>query len=165
MAKKVSEIRRLGTCRVHYGDKDMGFTKGGVQVTITVDQYDVVVDEYGVVPVDVIDRGTTISAVVPVAQASFANYQKAYPTLATILAANQLSSGRKIGTSMPVERLVLDPINDTDGVVIYKAFVRTVAALGYSNEGERILGITFEGEIDTSRAEGDKVFRIFGGMS
>lgn len=166
-SRDVTEIRNLGTCRVNYNARDMGHTQGGCTVKITVEQREVVVDEYGVVPVDVVDVGTTIEATIPLAQASFDNYADVYPTLTTILAATILSSGRKVGVSIPGYRLVLDPLRvaDTDGVVIYDAYVVDVAELGYTNEGERILAVTFKGRIVTSRADGDKVFRIFGGMS
>jgi len=164
-SRVASEIRRLGTCRVNYKGREMGYTKGGVTAKITVDIYEITVDQFGVVPLDAIDRGTTIEAVTPLAQTSFDNYTDAFPTLATILAANQLSSGRKIGTSLGTGRLILDPINDSDGIVIYKAWVKDVAELGYNNDGERILGVTWGGQIDEDRAEGDKCFRIFGGMS
>ncbi len=165
--RTVSEIKNLGTCRINFRARDMGHTQGGCTVKITVEQRDVVVDEYGVVPVDVVDLGTQIEATIPLVQASFDNYADVYPTLATILAANQLSSGRRVGQSIPGFRLVLDPlrVTDTDGIVIYKACPSDVAELGYSNDGERVLAVTFRGLIDTSRADGDRVFRIFGGMS
>ena len=165
--RTVTEIRNLGSCRVNYQARDMGHTQGGVLVKITVEKREVVVDEYGVVPVDVVDVGTTIEATVPLVQASFDNYNAAYPTLDTILAGNILSSGREVGTSLGSGRLVLDPLRaaDTDGIVIYKAYVDDVAELGYTNEGERVLSCTFKGMVSEGRTEGDKVFRIFGGMS
>jgi len=166
--RSVSEIRNLGTCRVNYRGRDMGHTQGGVTVKITVEKREVVVDEYGVVPVDVVDVGTTIEATVPLVQASFDNWNDAFPTLvASILAGNILSSGRRVGTSLTSGRLVLDPLRvaDTDGLVIYKAYVDDVAELSYTNESERIVAITFKGMVDTGRTEGDKVFRVFGGMS
>ena len=165
--RDVSEIRNLGTCRVNHDGRDMGHTQGGCSVKITTQIREVVVDEYGVVPVDNVDQGTIIEVVTPLAQASWDNYVDAYPMGQTILAANQLSFGRKVGDSLATARLVLDPLRvaDDDGVVIYKAYVKDVAELGYNNEGERIVAITWGGEIDTSRAAGDMCFRIFGGMS
>jgi len=165
--RTVTEIRNLGSCRVNYGARDMGHTQGGVGVKITVEKREVLVDEFGNVPVDVVDVGTNIQATVPLVQASFDNYEDAFPTLAAILSADQLSSGRRVGESLPTKRLVLDPLRaaDTDGIVIYKAYVDDVAELGYNNNGERVIAITFRGQLDENRTSGDKVFRIFGGMS
>lgn len=166
--RTVTEIRNLGSCRVNYRSRDMGHTQGGVTVKITVEKREVVVDEYGNVPVDVVDVGTTIEAAVPLVQTSFDNYEDAFPTLQDgIVATGQLSSGRRVGDSLRTGRLVLDPLRaaDADGIVIYKAYVDDVAELGYSNEGERVLAVTFKGAIDEDRADGDMCFRVFGGMS
>ena len=165
--RDVDEIRNLGSCRVNIDGRDCGHTQGGVSAKITVTQREVPVDEYGSVPVDVVDVGTTIEVVTPLVQASLDNYALAFPTLAKILTSITLSSGRKVGTSIPNVRLVLDPLRaaDTDGIVIYKAYVKDVAELGYNNDGERVIAITWGGELDEDRTEGDKVFRIFGGMS
>jgi hypothetical protein len=165
--RTVTEIRNLGSCRVNRGGRDLGHTQGGVSAKITVEKREVVVDEYGNVPVDAVDAGTTIEVTVPLVQASWDNYVTSFPTGATILAANQLSFGRQVGTSLNFARLVLDPLRaaDTDGIVVYRSYVDDVAELGYNNEGERILAVTFKGAIAEDRTAGDKCFRIFGGMS
>ena len=164
MPKDVTEIRNLGTCRVNYAGTDMGYTQGGVSVTITTTWVAVNVDEYGEVPVDDIDVGTNIEATVPLIQASLANYIQAFDTGRNV-PTDRLTFGRKVGTSIGKDRLVLDPINDTDGVVIYAAGITDVDDLGFNNDGVRILTCHFKGYIDDSRSGGDKVFRLFGGMS
>lgn len=160
----VTEIRNLSTCRVNYGGRDMGYTQGGVTVKITTDWHDVVVDTYGTVPLDSIDTGTNIEATVPLVQGSLNNYDDAYPT-ATNSPADRLTFGRQVGTSITKQKLILDPINESDGIVIYQAGCVDVDELGYNNEGERVLNCHFKGYLDEDRAAGDKVFRIFGGMS
>jgi len=117
MAKDVTEIRNLGTCRINYGKVDLGYTQGGVTVTITTSWTTVNIDEYGEVPVDDIDIGTNIEATVPLIQASFVNYGIAFDTSRNV-PITQLTFGRKVGTAIGKARLVLDPINDIDGVVI-----------------------------------------------
>ena len=167
--KDITQIRRLGTCRVNFGGRDMGYTQGGVSVTITTDWVDINVDDYGTVPVDAIDVGTNIEATVPLAQASLDNYDDAFGMgLRTVLGPgsyNQITFGRTTGDSIVKRRLVLDPLNDTDNVVLYLAGVISVDALGFTNDGIRILGLTFKGYIDDGRSEGDRCFRIGGGMS
>lgn len=162
--KTATEIRNLGTCRVNYNGRGIGYTQGGVTVKITTDWHDVVVDEFGTVPLDAIDTGTNIEATIPLVQASLDNYEDAFPT-GTGTLSSTVTFGRKVGTSITKAQLILDPINEDDGIVIYQAGCFDVDELGYSNEGERVLNCHFKGYIDESRADGDKVFRIFGGMS
>lgn len=164
MAKDVTEIRRIGTCRVNYGGRDMGYTQGGVTVSIVTDWVDINVDDFGTVPVDAQDIGTNIEATVPLAQASLENYTDAFPTANSYMD-DRLRFGRLVGTSITKQRLVLDPINDTDNVVIYLAGVISVDDLGFNNDGVRILSCHFKGFVDTGRGVGDKVFRIGGYLS
>ena len=166
MGKDITEIRRLGTCRVHFGDRDMGYTQGGVTVAITTDWIDILVDDYGSVPVDMIDVGTNIEATVPLAQASLDNYEDAFGMGdRPVYPSDRITFGRTTGDSIVKKRLVLDPLNDNDNIVLYLAGVVSVDELGYNNDGIRILGLHFRAFIDTGRSEGDKLFRIGGGMS
>ena len=174
MPRNISQIRRLGTCRVNFQPagggaparlaNDMGYTLGGVTVTITMDQVEINVDDYGTVPVDSIDVGTNIEAVTPLIQATLANYSDTlWPGTNSPL--DRLTFGRIVGTSITKGRLVLDPINDTDGIVIYSAGCISIDDLGYNNDGVRIIGAHWKGFVDDNRNNGDKVFRIFGTMS
>lgn len=164
--KDITEIRRLGTCRVNFGGRDLGYTSGGCTVTITTDWVDINVDDYGTVPVDAIDVGTNIEVTVPLAQASLDNYDEAFGMgNRSDWARARITFGRTTGDSIVKKRLALDPLNDVDNIVIYLAGVITVGELGFNNDGIRILSLTFKGYIDTGRSEGDKLFRIGGGMS
>lgn len=165
--KTITEIRRLGTCRVNLGARDMGYTQGGCTVTIVTDWVDINVDDFGTVPVDAIDVGTNIEAVVPLAQASLDNYEDAFGTsgLRPVYPSDRITFGHTTGDSIVKQRLILDPLNDNDNIVIYLAGVITVGELGFNNDGVRILSLTFKGYIDEDRAEGDRLFHIGGGMS
>jgi len=164
MPKDLTEIRKLGTCRINFGGRDMGYTTGGVEVTITTEYVMINVDEFGTVPVDACDVGVTIEAMVPLAQPSLNNYIDAFP-VGRNSPTDRLTFGRTVGDSVTKKRLVLDPVNETDGFVIYKAACLSVDPLGYNNEGIRILGCHFQGFADDTRSSGDYLFRIFGGMS
>jgi len=167
MAKNITEIKKLGTCRVHFGDHNMGYTQGGVTVTITMEQVPIMVDDYGMVPVDSVDMGTTIEAFTPLAQATLLNYTDTLWTGKSVAApAGHLTFGKRVGTSATTGKLTLDPMSgDTDGIQIYKAFCASIDDLGYTNDGIRIIGAHWQGLIDDSRSNGDKVFHIFGSMS
>jgi len=167
--KDITEIRRLGTCRVNFGGRDLGYTQGGCEVTITTDWVDINVDDFGTVPVDAIDVGTNIEVKVPLAQASLDNYDDAYGmgdrSSLGVRSYDRITFGRTTGDSIVKRRLVLDPLNDTDNIILYLAGAISVDPLGFNNDGVRILGITFRAYIDTGRAEGDRLFRIGGAMS
>jgi len=144
----------------------MGYTQGGVEVTITTDWVDINLDDYGTVPVDAIDMGTNIEAKVPLAQASLDNYDDAFGMgNRPVYPSDRITFGRVVGDSIIKRRLVLDPLNDSDNVVIYLSGVISVDPLGFNNDNVRILGVTFKGYIDTGRADGDRLFRIGGAMS
>ena len=162
--KSFTEIRHIGTCRVNYGGRDLGYTEGGVTVKITTEWVDINVDEFGVVPVDKQDKGTTIEATTPMIQSSLENYADAFDTSLNS-PADRLTFGRKVGTSITKQRLVLDPINEDNGIVMYAAGAVDVDELGFNNEGARILNIHWVAFISEDRADGDRLFRIFGGMS
>ncbi len=167
--KDITQIRRLGTCRVNYGGRDMGYTQGGVEVTITTDWVDINVDDFGTVPVDAIDVGTNIEAKVPLVQASLDNYDDGFGmglrSSLGVASLDRITFGRTTGDSIVKRRLVLDPLNDIDNVILYLAGCISVDPLGFNNEGVRILGLTFRAYIDDGRAEGDRLFRVGGGMS
>jgi len=164
MPKDLTQIRKLGTCRINFGGRDMGYTAGGVTVRITTEFVDIMVDEFGNVPVQAADVGVSIECIVPLAQPTLENYADAFP-VASNVPADRLTFGRKVGQYVVPQRLVLDPVNESDGFVVYRAACLEVGELGFNNEGIRILECHFRGMVDDTRQEGDYLFRIFGGMS
>ena len=161
-----TEFRRLGTCGVSFGGRNMGYTRGGVTVKITTSWVDIFVDRFGEVPLDAVDIGTNIEAFTPLAQGSIDNYNDGFDTGDTGGAGGgPITFGRQVGSSIIKQELILVPINDNDVIRIYKAGAVDVDELGYNNEGHRILGIHWKGFLDESRDEGDRVFKIFGYVS
>ena len=64
MANNPNNIR-LGPCRVRWGGKDLGLTKGGVDVTVKTDTKDIQVDQYGMSPVNSFITGRTLQIKCP----------------------------------------------------------------------------------------------------
>jgi len=146
----------------------LGYTQGGVTVTITMDQVEILVDDFGSVPVDSIDVGTNIEAVTPLVETTILAYNTLlWPGTRTAVgpAIDRITFGKRVGGSATTGALILDPINENDGIRIHKAWCSSIDDLGYNNEGVRVLGAHWRGMIDTSRADGDRVFHIFGQMS
>ena len=52
MASNTKNVK-LGVCRVYFGDKeeDLGYTKGGVDVSIATETHEVTVDQLGNTPI------------------------------------------------------------------------------------------------------------------
>lgn len=70
---------KLGVCSVTFGGVDLGYTKGGVEVTIATTTHEVQVDQYGNTPIDDVIIGRTCKAKVPLAETSVANLARIMP--------------------------------------------------------------------------------------
>ena len=67
MANNPQNIR-LSACRVRWGGRDLGFTKGGVDVTIKTDTKQVTVDQFGQTTVNEYIMGRTLTVKCPFAE-------------------------------------------------------------------------------------------------
>jgi len=59
---------QLGPCRVRWGGIDLGLTKGGVEVEVTTDTKEVMVDQFGNTPVNEYITGRKLSVKCPFAE-------------------------------------------------------------------------------------------------
>lgn len=154
---------RLGLADVSYGGVSLGFTVEGVVVTVTHQQAPIVVDDFGETPVDIYDIGEQIVAVVPITQISLPNLNIAIP--GGTLTSDRIKVGRQAGTKLTSQELILDATNSGDfNITIYRAIVTVTGDWIYNNE-QRVLPVTFTGVIDTSRPDGDRLYRIGGPAS
>lgn len=154
---------RLGLVDVSYNNISLGFTAGDTVVTITHQQANIVVDDYGETPVDIYDIGEQISVVVPITQLSLTNLNIAIP--GSTLTGDRIKVGRQAGTKLTAQTLILDAISSGDSnLTIYRAVVTEIGDYTFNNE-QRVLPITFMGVIDTSRPDGDNLYRMGGPAS
>ena len=154
---------RLGLVDVSYGGVSLGFTVGDVIATITHQLANIVVDDAGETPVDIYDIGEQIVVVVPITQLSLANLNIAIP--GGTLTNDRIKAGRQAGTKLTSQELILDAVNSGDlNLTIYRAVVTAIGDYIFSNE-QRVLPITFTGEMDFSRPDGDRLYRIGGPAS
>lgn len=157
-----TENIELGYCEVTYNNVNLGLTKGGCVVTVTPNLHEITVDKYGTTPVDDRDLGYRVTATVPLAEKTVANLKVAFPFGDE--SGGKLKLGGKVGGSIPKYELNLHPAEMVAGdksrdVTIYKAASANEVAIGHTNEGERIIQVTFKGYIDTSRPKGDQLMR------
>ena len=59
---------QLGTCTVTFGTKDLGLTKGGVEVALSSETYKVLVDQFGNTEINEYITGRTVTVTVPLAE-------------------------------------------------------------------------------------------------
>jgi len=158
---------KLGICEIEYDNTHIGHTQGGATLRIGTLVAEKKVDRYGDVPVDYVDIGTTVEVVTRLAEESLTKLLKILPTGSMSVVADRLTFGRAVGSSLAARRLVLDPIDGSEPIVIYRAVPNpgeTIEA-EYTNDGQRVWQVTWRGLPVEGRADGDMLFRIGGPAS
>lgn len=155
----------LGLCNVRFDGVQLGLTKGGVIVRITQSVVDAVVDDYGDTPVARFDKGVSIEVEVNMVEyADLDKVAKAFPT--AVVRSDRLEFGSQAGSQIDTGRLVLDPLNANDhNIMVYRAAPIGNAEISFTNDDVKVFTATFMGLIDTTRNEGDQLFRIGGPSS
>lgn len=94
---------KLGVCKIFYGGVDLGYTKGGVEVTVTTSTKEVKVDQFGETPISEIITGRQVMVKAPLAETTLDNL------IATMPGASLVTGGAKAtGT---VTFLTAPPVN------------------------------------------------------
>jgi len=146
---------KLGVCDVTYGGSALGYTQGGCEFTYTPDWHETEVDqETGVVKLTLVSERCT--ARVPLAESTLNNLNIAIPT-GTNTGTELQVGGKRTATA---QELVLTPIDGSESITIYKALCTSEITIGYTKDGERITECTFIGLVDTTKTEGNKLFKI-----
>lgn len=152
---------KVGTCSVTLNGVDLGHTKGGVEVSYEPTYKDVSVDMYGETIVEKYLIGEKLTAKVPLAESTIANFRNAIPQSEFAGAANRrITIGHKAGQKVTDDayQLVLHPIIEGTrafDVVFYKAYSGAPVVVGHTNDGEKILEVTFEAILDESKSDGN----------
>lgn len=74
-----TENIRMGTCRVIYDGTDLGFTSGGVEVTVATTTHETKVDQFGDTVANEYVMGRTISVKAPLVETTLENMAKIIP--------------------------------------------------------------------------------------
>lgn len=72
MASSTKNVK-LGVCKVYYGGKDLGFTQGGVEVSVKTDTHKVELDQFGKTIVNELIMSRNVMAKVPMAETTARN--------------------------------------------------------------------------------------------
>lgn len=117
----MSDIKnvKIGVCKVFFDGVDLGFTQGGVEVTVETETRQVNLDQFGQTPVNeyVMSRNVTVS--VPLAETTVENLAITMPGAVINVLGGTVATGSVSFTANPV-------VNDT--LVVNGSTVRFVTA-------------------------------------
>ncbi|OAD82872.1 hypothetical protein ATN89_17470 [Comamonas thiooxydans] len=99
MASKTENVK-LGVCRGYFKGRDLGLTKGGVEVSVSTETYKVEVDQYGKTPIKELVQGRTVTATVPMAESTIENMGALMPG-STIVTDGKRATGTLTFTGQP----------------------------------------------------------------
>lgn len=115
-----SENIRMGTCRVTYGGVDLGFTMGGVEVTVATTTHETKVDQLGDAVAAESIMGRTISVKAPLVETSVYNLTNVMPG-ATL---NTVGGASTVGTiTMATNPVAGDTVNIGGAIFTFRAAI------------------------------------------
>ena len=78
MASSTKNVK-LGVCKVYLGGVDLGFTQGGVEVSVKTDTHKVEIDQFGKTTVNELIMARNVMAKIPLAETTLQNLVKTMP--------------------------------------------------------------------------------------
>jgi hypothetical protein len=99
-----TENVKLGVCTVTYDGNDLGYTQGGVEVTVATTTKKVMVDQFGNSEVNEVITGRTCNAKVPLAETTLENLVRIMPGAVLKSSGGMAASGTvTFVTAVPVD--------------------------------------------------------------
>lgn len=160
MANNDAKNIKLGVCRVLFDGKDLGFTKGGVEVSVETETHEVMVDQTGQTPVNEFIMGRTVTVSCPLAETTLENMMAIMPGAKLVtdtdggggVVAARVDVSMGIGTSLLewAKVLTLHPValpdNDkSEDFTIFRAATPGAMSFAYKLDEERIFSCEFKG--------------------
>ena len=159
MASDIKNVK-LGVCTVKYNNVDLGYTKGGVEVTVKTDTHKVNIDQFGKTPINEYIMGRDVQVKVPLAETTLENLVKIMPGATLITdgvdpTKKVVNVNTGVGTNLLdiAQALVLRPVGKTDAsedFTIFKAATAGALNFAYKLEDERIFNVEFSGYPDAN---------------
>lgn len=165
MASDTKNVK-LGVCKIFFDGQDLGYTKGGVEVTVTTETFKVEVDQFGKTPIKEYIMGRQISVKAPLAETTIQNMAALMPgaTISGAPGAEVLSVTTGTGADLLelAKPLRLHPVSLPDAdksedFVIYRAATPGALNFAYKLDAERIFNADFMGYPDPATG---KLFAI-----
>lgn len=153
---------KIGACNVSFKGVDLGHSIGECTVNYSPDWYDMKVNKYGTTVVDKYLKGESFTVKVPLAESTIANLIVGAPAMTN--GTTKATIGKDAGTraSTLAGLLVLHPQNNdsddlSEDVVMHKAISVNELPISFSNEGERIIEVTFQALVDETKTDGNRL--------
>lgn len=155
MASDTQNVK-IGVCRITFGDADLGYTKGGVEVEVATETHSTTVDQFGNTPISQYIMGRNITVRAPLAETTIENLALTMPgTEVEGTTEKKATVSTGIGTNLRdvAQELRLHPIglaeSDTsEDLVIPLAATAGAMTFAYRVDEERIFNVEFTGYPD-----------------
>lgn len=147
MASDTKNVK-LGVCAISFDGQDLGYTKGGVEVSVSTDTHEVNVDQFGKSTVNEIIMKRNIKVKVPLAETTLDNLVNIMPgatlvsdgakATGTITIATQPTNGQTItvnGKTITFKTVAAGPYDVTIGANAAASAVALAAVLNASTDG------------------------------
>jgi hypothetical protein len=92
MRSKTSNVK-LGVCKVVFGGVDLGFTQGGVEVSVSSETHKVQIDQFGKTPIAETIMGRSVAAKVPLAETTIEHLSLVMPGATIVVVGGARASG------------------------------------------------------------------------
>lgn len=155
---------KLGAANAKWGVDDLGYTKGGIDVAISVASKEVTVDQFGPQAINEYIQGRGVQVTLPLAESDLDKLALAIPGAVLTGSAGgkrKLVVKNGAGTSLRdlARTLVLHPTGvpenqKNDDFIVFLAAPVGDIEFSYSYEDERVYSVTFKGYPDTD-ADGE----------
>ncbi len=151
---------QLGACQVTFATDDLGFTKGGVEVTLSTTTFKINVDQFGETEVNEYISGRTASVKVPLAETSLERFQIAFPgstivTDSTTATKKKLQGTTGVGLSLRtfaaelnLHPKVLPSTDKSQDFTLPIASPKGDLTFAYKHDEERVYNVEFMGYPD-----------------
>ena len=100
MASDTKNVK-LGVCKVSFGGVDLGYTIGGVDVTVKTDTHKVMVDQFGKTPINEYIMGRQVTVKCPLAESTLINFAQALPGSVVVMEGGVKAAGVVTITTNP----------------------------------------------------------------
>lgn len=94
---------KLGVCKLFYGGIDLGYTKGGVEVSVATETYKVEVDQFGKSPINELIMGRTVTVTAPLAETTLHNLVRTMPGATLVQTGGAKASGSITLVDLPMD--------------------------------------------------------------
>lgn len=159
-----SDIRnvKLGVCHVIWNGVDLGYTKGGVEVTVKTETHKVLIDQFGKTPINEYVMGRECTVKAPLAETTTDNMLQVMPGAFKVI---DSADPNKIRVEVPsgvganlldcAYPLILRPVGKAagdrnDDFVLHRTATPGSLSFSFKLEDERVFSTEFSGYPDST---------------